>query len=227
MLLPGCSGAPERAATVGTPSATPTSQERSQVHQTQGWGNGLTAAQAKAGLLAVGDMPRGWSAAENDPYDSLDPEIEPAPCQQMFEDMAARTGIRKAKVTRKTTFAEGGKMGTQLVMQIASFADAQGDKVQAIAKALPKCSTVTSRQDGQTGKLALKGLSFPNLGDRTLALRANVKIDEVEAVTDMVFVAVGHNIVSFTTVGYQPMKSADLEAIARSGMTKVAHAATS
>ena len=142
----------------------------------------------------------------------------------MFDDMDAKTAGRKAKVKQKATFSEGGMLGTQLVMEIASFEDdAQGDNVQATA--LTKCSTIKSTQDGQTAELTLNGLSFPNLGDQTLALRANVKMKDIEAVSDMVFVAVGHNIVSFTTVGFQTMKGADLESIARTGMTKVAQAA--
>ena len=226
ILLTGCAGTPERAATVGTQSAGPAPQERSQAPQAKGAGDGLTAAQAKSGLLAVGDMPTGWAAAKNDLDDNRDPKIEPASCQKMFDDMDAKTGGKKAKVKQKATFSEGGMLGTQLVMEIASFENAeQGDKVQAIANALTKCSTIKSTQDGETAELTLNGLSFPNLGDQTLALRAKVKTKDIEAVTDMVFVAVGHNIVSFTTVGFQPMKGADLEKIAQTGMTKVAQAA--
>lgn len=97
------------------------------------------------------------------------------------------------------------KMG-EITSDVEAFSfenDAQGDKVQTIASALNKCSTIKSTQDGQTAELTLNGLSFPNLGDQTLALRANVKMKDIEAVTDMVFVAVGHNIVSFTTVGFR------------------------
>jgi hypothetical protein len=228
MLLSGCAGAPERAATVGTQSAAPASQQRSQAPKPNGAGDLLTAAQAKSGLLAVGDMPTGWAGAKNDPESTTDPKIEPVSCQKMFDDMGAKTGVKKAKVKQKSTFSEGGMLGTQLVMEIASFEDeAQGDKVEAIASALTKCSTISSTQDGQTAELTLNGLSFPNLGDQTLALRANVKMKDIEAVTDMVFVAVGHNIVSFTTVGFQPMKGADLEEIARTGMARVAQAAKS
>lgn len=228
ILLSGCAGTPERAATVGTRSAAPAPQERSQAPSLEGAGDGLTAAQAKSGLLSVGDMPTGWAAAENEPDNTTNPKIEPASCQKMFDDMDAKTGGKKAKVKQKATFSEGGMLGTQLVMEIASFEDdAQGDKVQAIANALTKCSTIKSTQDGQTAELTLNGLSFPNVGDQTLALRANVKMKDLEAVTDMVFVAVGHNIISFTTVGFQPMKGTDLEKIARTGMTKVAQASKS
>ena len=226
ILLSGCGGTPERAATVGTQPAGPAPQESSPAPKPKGAGDGLTAAQAKSGLLAVSDMPTGWAATKNDPDSTSDSKIEPASCQKMFDDMDAKTEGKKAKIKQKATFSEGGMMGTQLVMEIGSFDDdAQGNKVQAIAKALTECSTIKSTENGQTATLTLNGLSFPNLGDQTLALRANVKTQEIEAVSDMVFVAVGHNIVSFTTVGLQPMKGADLEKIARTGMTKVAQAA--
>jgi hypothetical protein len=68
-------------------------------------------------------------------------------------------------------------------------------------------------------------LSFPNLGDQTLAVRMNLKIDGLEAVSDLVVVAVGHNIVSFSTSGFSTMKGAELEQLTRAGMSKLAAAA--
>jgi hypothetical protein len=76
-------------------------------------------------------------------------------------------------------------------MEVASFdEDGQAGNIQSVADALTKCSTITSTEDGQTAEITMTGLSFPNLGDQTLALRINVKMGEIEAVSDGVFVAV-------------------------------------
>ena len=75
--------------------------------------------------------------------------------------------------------------------------------------------------------MTMTGLSFPNLGDQTLAFRAKAKSEGIEVVIDAVFVAVGHNVVSFTAAGLSPMAGDDLETVARAGMKKVAAAAKS
>ena len=49
----------------------------------------------------------------------------------------------------------------------------------------------------------------------------------MDVVIDFVFVATGHNTVSFTTAGFQPIPGTELEKIARSAMTKLAVAAKS
>lgn len=59
----------------------------------------------------------------------------------------------------------------------------------------------------------MTGLSFPNLGDQTLAFRATAKAEGIDVVLDVVFVAVGHNIVSFTAAGPQPISGADLKGL--------------
>ena len=49
----------------------------------------------------------------------------------------------------------------------------------------------------------------------------------MDVVGDFVFVATGHNTVSFIAAGLEPMPVTELEKIARAGMTKLAVAAKS
>jgi hypothetical protein len=89
--------------------------------------------------------------------------------------------------------------GSQFEMEVTSAARGdQGERVQVVADAITECSNFTTSADGRTAKVSMAPLSFPNLGDQTLAVRMNLKVDGLEAVSDLVVVAVGHNVVSFS-----------------------------
>ena len=228
LMLAGCGSAPERAATIGPQTGPAAAKQTPVAPKPKGAGDALSLAQVKSALLSVADMPTGWAQEKNTPDDNSKATIQPASCQKMFDDMDSKTSGKKARVKDKVSFSQGGMLGAQLEVEVASFAaDNQGDKVEGLAKALTKCSTIKSTKGGETIELTMAGLSFPNLGDQTLALRATGKTAELTVIVDMVFVATGHNIVSFTAAGLQPLPGAELEKIARAGMAKVATAARS
>ena len=227
--LSACGSAPERAVTVGTASpAAPAAETKEAAPKPKGAGDELNAKQVKAALLTVGDMPTGWAAAESEPDEEDNSTVEPASCQKLFDQMDSAKQDVKAKHKAKTSFEQGGLLGIQFEEEIASFADdGQGDKVQVVAQALTKCPELTIVNGSERTPMTMTGLSFPNLGDQTLAFRATAKAEGIDVVLDVVFVAVGHNIVSFTAAGLQPMSGTDLEKVARAGMSKVATAAKS
>lgn len=229
VLLAGCGDSPERAVTVGeTSAANEPAEATSAPPKAKGAGDELNAKQVKAALLTVTDMPTGWSATPNqDDAEDTNDTMEPASCQAMFDKMDADKGAAKPKAKAEASFAAGGALGTQFSMEVSSFEeDGQGDKVEEVAAALSKCSKITSTDSsGIKTEMELAGLSFPNLGDQTLAMRMNAQSDGIAVVADLVVVATGHNIVTFTAAGLQPMPGADLEKVARTGMVKVAKAA--
>lgn len=230
-LLGACGDSPERAVTVGqTTAANEPVEETSAPPKPKGAGDELSSNQVKVALLTVADMPTGWSSAPNeeDAEDTKD-TMEPASCQAMFDKMDADKAAKEAKAKAQASFSAGGALGTQLTMEVSSFEDdGQGDKVEDVAAALSQCSAITSTDaSGTKTEMELAGLSFPNLGDQTLAMRMNAKSDGIAVVADLVVVAAGHNIVTFTAAGLQPMQGAELEKVARTGMAKVAQAAKS
>lgn len=227
--LSACSSDPERAATVGTASpAAPVAETTKAAPKPKGAGDELSAKQVQAALLTVGDMPTGWAAAEPEPDEEDNSTVEPASCQKLFDQMDSTKQDVKAQHKAKASFEQGGLLGLQFEEEVASFADdGQGDKVQDVAQALTKCPKLVIVDGADRTPMTMTGLSFPNLGDETLAFRATATSEGIEVVLDVVFIAVGHNIVSFTAGGLQPMPGTELEAVARSGMDKVAAAAKS
>ncbi|MGL5851856.1 MAG: hypothetical protein ACRCZD_13845 [Phycicoccus sp.] len=194
----------------------------------KGAGDELNAEQVKAALLTVGDLPTGWAAAEPEPEEEDESTIEPASCQRLFDQMDSAKLEVKAKHKAKASFEQGGMLGIQLEEEVSSFADdGQSGRVKELAEALTTCPKVTIVDGGERTPMTMAGLSFPNLGDQTLAFRATLTSDGVDVVADIVFVAVGRNVITFTAGGLQPMPGTDFEAIARAGVSKVAAAAKS
>ncbi|GAB3069298.1 hypothetical protein [Pedococcus soli] len=229
LALTACGNAPERAVTVGTESpAAKAAQTSEAAPKPQGAGDKLDAKQVKAALLAVGDMPTGWAAAESEPEKDDTSTVEPASCQKLFDNMDTSGKKVKAKHKASASFTQGGMLGVQFEEEVASFDDDnQGDHVEGLGKVLTECSKMTVVDGAERMPMTMTGLSFPNLGDQTLAFRAKAKSEGIEVVIDAVFVAVGHNVVSFTAAGLTPMAGDDMEKVARAGMAKVATAAKS
>lgn len=117
-------------------------------------------------------------------------------------------------------------LGVQFDSEVSSYEDDnQVDQIKGVAQVLTKCAKLTVVDGTDRTPMTMTGLSFPNLGDQTLAFRANAKSNGIEV--DVVFVAVGHNTVSFTAAGLQPLAGPEMEKIARTAMAKVAAAAKS
>lgn len=223
IVLAGCGQTPERAVTVGTASPAEAAPSASAVEQPAGAGDQLDAAQVKKALLAVADLPTGWSAGENaDDSEDDTSTVEPAACQTVFDEFDSAKGA-KAAAEGMTTFNEGGDFGAELVQEISSYEkDGQDGKVQEVADALTKCSKMTIVDGSDRIPVTIAGLSFPNLGDQTLAMRMTAESGGIEVTIDAVFVAVGHNMVSYTASGLKPIPGAELEKVARAGMEKIA-----
>ncbi len=230
LLLAGCADSPDRAQTIGgSGSGTSTAASSSSQAKPARAGDELTAAQAKKALLDVSDMPTGWSPVPASPSSSSSSSsasssgtIKPASCQKLFDEMDNDSGP-EAKVSQEVSFTSGGALGSQLTETVSSFeAGDQQDKVGRLADLLTSCPTITTVDSGEKTKLTLTGLSFPNLGDQTLAFRAASTVQGIDVTLDAVFVATDHNVVSITVGGLKSVDGAELEKIVRAGVAKVA-----
>ena len=235
--LAACSTAPERATTIGVPTMSGASAQTpvSQAPKPKGAGDQLTSTQAKAALLTVADLPAGWASEKSLVADDKSTsKIEPVACQTIYDELAATydelaaTSVgEEAKVKEKATFFQGSSF-VILEMHVSSFeTNNRGDQIKNLGERLTKCAKMTFTKRGVKTEMTLSPLSFPNLGDQSLAVRMNQKIEGMDAVSDFVFVATGHNTVSFMAAGFEPMPGTELEKIARAGMTKLAVAAKS
>jgi hypothetical protein len=210
IALVGCGAdRPERADTVRGP--TPTLQEDVEEADT------LTQRQVESALLAVEDMPTGWSMDTPEDSDSED-VIEPAECGALFEALdKAPDPVAKAEAV----FTAGG-FGPFLEHGVTAFDESAADQLDQVVDTLNQCPEFSSTDaEGVTTEFTTAPLSFPNLGDRTLALRFQGSTGGIDVVVDTIFIAIGSNGISLVVGGLVPMEGAELESIATTAVEKL------
>lgn len=215
MLTTGCGQArPDRADTIEQP--TKDADDASTASYSS-----LTKTQARAALLTVQDLPTGWSVDNSDDSESNSSDtITPRKCDALLrtlKDASAGRVVAKAEAR----FTAGG-FGPFLSHAVSSYESSMASQVQKTTKALSECSNFTSTDDkGVKTKYEASALSFPNLGDRTLALRLSGSTEGIDVVFDVVMVAIGYNTVSLIVGGLTSMKGSELEDLAKKAIAKL------
>ena len=108
-------------------------------------------------------------------------------------------------------------------MSIASYEEAlEPGRLQAAADALSTCPDFSVEDPEQTVDFSAAALSFPNLGNETLAIRLAGDVDDFAVTADQVLVVVGANVVSLTAISLLDNDPAALEAAARAAVDGLA-----
>lgn len=188
----------------------------------------LTDAQAKAAVLTIQDMPSGWSQQPNDDDDSDDEgsTYEPAECQEVIDalDEDDEDPVAEAEVT----FNNGGPFGTTFNETVSSYAE-EGDAeaAQKVADAFSKCPKFTeTAKDGTVSTYTVSPMSFPNLGDQTLAFAMTVESEGFTVNLNAVWIGIGHNAIALFNGGVTGASGADLEQFAHKAIARLEDAAS-
>ena len=216
--LTGCSfAAPERPAEVASAprSASPLGREAPMVVP-------LTAEQAQAALLTVDDLPTGWTVEASGPaVEEPATTTEPPACAALFEGLDAVPPVAEAEAT-----FSAGPLGPVIEQAVAGYDTPAAPLVEAAASAFDQCSQLTSIDAaGQRTELTAAPLSFPELGDATLALRLVGEVEGLAVTADAVYVAVGDDAVYLVSAGLVPLPGPELEALVGHAVTRLEQAA--
>jgi hypothetical protein len=223
LAVAGCAGKPERADTLpmdnapqAVASAEPSRQPATTKPAVVPQASTLSAATAKRALLTLDDMPTGWTQEKPDP-DEDDQTVTPKACAGVFDALDEHDPLAEAEAS-----FSAGDFGPSLEHSVSSWPKSQSQALKQIGDALRKCPKFTSTsKDSTSVTFEATGLSFPNLGDRTLALRLKGKSDGIGVVADIVYVAKGTNAVVLTTTGLQPLDGATFERLARTAIARL------
>lgn len=183
----------------------------------------LSAAELKRALLTVTDLPTGYKVDTSPQRDDRDDSSgENAECTQKFEALSGQN-TDKGSAQAKAKF-EGPSFGTILQEDLSSFKEENGlsDRFDALAEVLSSCPRFTSTDSkGTRTAYTVGALSFPKLGDDTLALAINVKTTDFGRAINIAAVRLGKNVM-FVTQGGLTADAAVLEQAARKGVAKLA-----
>lgn len=187
-------------------------------------GRSLTREQLEAALPTIQDLPTGWSVvAQGDEAlddDDVESTVSPPECEAVFDALGEQDTEPVAEAA--VDFGRG-ELGPFLDVSIASYEEAlEPGRLQAAADALSTCPDFSVEDPEQTVNFSASALSFPNLGDETLAIRLAGDIDDFAVTADQVLVVVGANVVSLTALSLMDNDPAALEAAARAAVDGLA-----
>ena len=213
----GDSGSSDRARTIAAPSAS------AEPEAPEGDGDRtLTEAELTAALLTVADLPTGYTAVPASEDDASETEAE-GDCQRQFESLSAAEGDEAASA--KASFGGGG-LGSVLEQGLESYEDEgtveeRFDNVVSVLSDCPTFSTI--EEDGTTTDFTVTALSFPKLGDDTVALAITGTTPDFTIAINVAIVRLGRNVMSVIQGGLTA-DAAVLEQASRTGLDKLAAA---
>lgn len=227
LLAAGCTAGDDtsdRADTIDDNAADEGADEGADLPDLEPHGQQLTAEQAEDALLSVRDLPTGWVLADDEKEGEPDGEVDvvrPERCARILDPMEGDSAEPAAEAD--VMFHRGDLAGTRLVQSIDSYEEPlAGDLVTDTTEALEECSEFTMVDDqGKRTRVDASAMSFPKLGDETVALHVALEQDGVELTTTVVIVAVGHNALTLVGGGYGGVPAEQLETIARAAVDKL------
>jgi hypothetical protein len=224
LALAACGGGDDggdgdRARTIAVPSSAAAEAPEEGGEET------LTEAQLDAALLTVPDLPTGYTAAAADDGDEDEDDGDTAganaECSERFEAL----GEAEGSVADAEANFEGG-LGVVLEQTLESFEDEDvlAQRFDDVVAVLSDCPSFTTTDDaGATTELTISPLSFPNLGDDTVALAVAGKSGGFDLRLNLVLVRLGRNAMNLAQGGLTA-DAAVLEQVARTGLDKLAAA---
>jgi hypothetical protein len=193
--LAGCSSSPHKAQTLTTQAAsTPAASTPS----------AMAAANLKSDLLAIADMPAGWSTTGSTSDGSHATASCPAINSRAWQQLPSNA---------EADFSDGS-MGPFLTEKLAAGTVAQTTAAwQAFSKATTQCATFSApTSGGGTEKFQLAALSFPSYGDQTYAIALTLTASSgLSASGDIVVVRKGGVLVQVIAVGLESVPVTTVE----------------
>ncbi|MCW2799635.1 MAG: hypothetical protein JWQ70_1107 [Aeromicrobium sp.] len=181
----------------------------------------LSKGDLKSVVLSIDDMPTGF-AVDPDPSDDDDDDFtsgDPG-CKALVEASDAKN---ETVAHKDASFTQGdfGPFVSESVsiqkkgMASKGFRDAR--------KGLSSCKSYVAGKGDDAAKFKVGAMSFPNLGDETVAYQLNGEASGYPFTGHLVAVRLGDNIVLVTGVGIggSTLEPASLEKIARAAVKKV------
>ena len=233
VVIAGCSGGErsDRARTVqGTEAqessaGAEASSDESQMADPAG--EVLSKSDARAALPLVSDLPTGWStdpddvAGDDDDDDDSGDVYRPARCGRLFDALDRDDDPDKQLVEVDSSFRKS-ELGPYLNVSVASFEDeVQQEPFDDLVDALGECPKFSVTDEEGTYSMAAAPLSFPNLGDDTLALRFSARRDGTNFEMDFVAVRSGHNVIGATQIALLGVDTAATEQALRAVVSRI------
>ncbi len=220
VALAGCGGGGDGAGTSDDRARTVVAPATAAPDTVRGVDKALTESQLRSALLTVADLPTGYKAIASSEDDSSGTQGNDEGCSAKFERLGGNDDNAAAHV--EATF-QGAGLGTVLEQGLESYDDEDElrgyfDEVVSVLSDCPSFSTTDEK--GIKTDFSVGALSFPKLGDDTVALAVTGKTPDFNLALNVVIVRLGRNVMSVSQGGLTADVAA-LEQAARRGFEKL------
>ncbi|MDN3295645.1 hypothetical protein QWM81_16615 [Streptomyces ficellus] len=173
----------------------------------------LTAAQMKAGLLEVKDLPAGWKTEPAGSSDQVAKTDKPE-CRPLAVLMTDK--IAGATLGGNQEF--GDKNSSILAHQVFTFQDSKGaeDFVTGIGTAVAACAKGEMTMEGNKVPITAQKVAAPQVGEGTEALRLTMEMAPgIKIEADILVVRQGAGVARVAYVPSPPSTHKDFDALAK------------
>jgi hypothetical protein len=193
-----------------------------------------TADELKKGLLALSDLPAGYSASPeetpsgggtSEPNDSSSVTATSRECNQLFNEFGNAGNATKEEASVSADF-EKSSTGPFIKETLESYRDAaalQKDMTQ-VRDAVDKCGEFTVKEQGGAVRVKIANASFPKLGDETAAFKLEATVTaqgkQLTLGGYLVAVRVGNVVSTIISFGLPSADAAETEQIVRKAVDK-------
>lgn len=205
----------DRARTIDAPATSAAAEPEGDGDKT------LTEAELKAALLTVQDLPTGYSVGESEEDEDSTVDAGSDECSEKYEALG-EADEKDVSAEAEASF-EGPSLGTILEQGLESYEDEDvpEQRFDDVLAVLNECPSFTDTDEaGEKTEFTVSSLSFPKMGDDTVALNIKVKTSEFQGVVNFVVVRLGRNVMSVAQGGLTADVAA-LEQAVTKGLAKL------
>ncbi|MEU9864059.1 hypothetical protein AB0D99_24610 [Streptomyces sp. NPDC047971] len=185
----------------------------------------LTAAQMKAGVLEVKDLPSGWKTTTHEDSSTVY-KIDKPEC----DTLAPMLGGDIAGSTKGATadFAVGNN-DSEITQEVVTFDGAgAADYLKKLSGAVDACPSFTSEADGTKMKTSLKKITAPQGADEALAFQLSVEVAPgMEVKPNLIVVRQGTGVMRFLLLTDPATAEKDFDGLAKLATDKFVKGAQS
>ncbi|MFD9032160.1 hypothetical protein ACFVZW_13595 [Streptomyces sp. NPDC059567] len=185
----------------------------------------LTAAQMKAAVLEVKDLPSGWKTTKHEETSTVYKVDKPA-----CEPLAPMLGGDIADATKGATgdFAVGNN-DSEIAEEVVTFeGDGAADYIKKLGSALDACPDFTAEAEGNKMKMAVKKITAPQGAEEALAFQLSLEVAPgMKIEPNLIVVRQGTGVMRFLHLADAATAKKDFDALAKLATDKFVKGAQS
>ncbi|WP_143175271.1 hypothetical protein [Cryptosporangium aurantiacum] len=167
----------------------------------------LTAADAKAALPAISELPgSGWTTAPAS-TETTEPKVTPEKCSPVMNEISTDyTGYKSKLAARENiTFTNEAAGQTELLFEVASWTnEADSQLPLTAAQLVENCKTFSATEEGLTLEFTAETLTPLQIGEQQAAVRLAAEFQGTKIYLTVFEARIGHNLISMVQTSPDP-----------------------